>query len=231
MSVAGVPGFTAPGPVARQLGIFRDEFAFDNHIHVEVWDWEVFHAFHGEPWFFLLSGGGRYGYLSQGYRAFRFNNGFVRSGTTRTSLLGDTDVVGSGRTFPGLGPTAALEVRRLIDDTPVSLYGIARGSVLFGRERTRSFQRTTLLQQTTTGTAAPRTVSSDVGLQGGSSENETIPMGDFEVGVDWRTQYGRMRVFTRAGVMNRSWFGAGSATSDRGDLGFFGFRFTVGVSY
>jgi hypothetical protein len=229
--VTGVPGFTFPGPLDQQLRIFRDRFAFDNHVHVQAWDGEVFQAFHSERWSFLVSGGGRYGYLSQGYRAFRFNSGTSRSGTTVTALFNDSDVVTSGRNFSGIGPTVALEARRVIVDTSVSLYGSARGSVLFGRERTRSFQRTSQVSLTSTGSAAPRPSVSNVIQQGGSGQDLTIPVGDFEAGVEWRTAYGRLQPVGRAGLVNQTWFDSGSATSSRGVAGFFGLRLTAGIDY
>lgn len=229
--VFGVPGFTFPGPVAQQLRLFNDGFVFNNHVHLDVWDWEAFQDFRGERWSLLLSGGARYGYQSQGYRAFRSNSGSTRSGTTRITLRDDSDVVESGRNFGGIGPTAALAVRRAVLGTSMSLYASARGSVLFGHEKTRSFQRTMQLQQAVTGSGPPRTSSSNVTLQASTGEGETIPMGDFEAGAEWRVELGRWLLFSRAGVVDQTWFGSGSATSDRGETSFFGLRFTVGVNY
>src|SRR5207244_2382247 len=81
---------------------------------------------------------------------------------------------------------------------------------------TRSFQRTAQVVRTTVGSAAPRTSVSDVTLQGGSSEDLTIPVGDFEAGVEWRTAYGWLQPFARAGGVDATWFDSGSATSRRG---------------
>src|SRR5262249_20174475 len=91
--VAGLPGFTSPGPVGRAFGIASDQFGFDDRVRPEVWDWEAFRDFQWDRWSLRLAGGGRYGRLPQGYRAFRFNSGSTGSGATRVTLTEDSDVV------------------------------------------------------------------------------------------------------------------------------------------
>jgi hypothetical protein len=229
--VFGVPGFTSPGPVAQQTKIFNDQLSADNRVRLEVADLEAFRQFKGYQWAFLVGGGARYGYLSQGYRAFRFNSGTAKSGSTTVNLIQDSDVVTSGRGFDGVGPTGVVVVRRWLGETGFSLYGVARGSVLFGSTRVQSFQRTVLNQQTTVAPAAPKTVSASILVQGVTSGDETIPMGDFEVGANWTRPLGAVLVFVQAGLVNQTWFGSGTATSASGDMGVFGLRFTAGLSY
>jgi hypothetical protein len=229
--VFGVPGFTSPGPVAQQLKIFGDLIAANNDLHVAVFDLELFRNFRTDCWSFLVGGGARYGYLGQGYHAYRTNSGTAKSGTTTVNLLTDSDVVNSGRNFGGVGPTGVFEVRRRLGGTGFSLYGLARGSVLFGPDRLQSYQRTVLNQQTTVGSAAPKTVASSIGFQGGQRGENTIPMADFEAGVDWTRQFGHVLMFVQAGLVNQTWFDSGSATSTSGDTGFFGLRFTAGLNY
>src|SRR5207253_2489321 len=43
--VPGLPGFTAPGPVAQKTKIFNDQVEFDNHLHLTVADLEGFKQF------------------------------------------------------------------------------------------------------------------------------------------------------------------------------------------
>ncbi len=229
--VFGVPGFTSPGPVAQQLKIFNDQLAADNRVLLQVADLEAFRNFRRDDWALLVGGGVRYGYLSQAYRAFRSNSGTAKSGTTTTNLLRDSDLVTTGRNFGGVGPTGVVELRRRLGASGFSLYGAARGSVLFGGTRQQSFQRTVVSQQVTVGTAAPKTTTTSTLFQGTRVGDETIPMGDFEVGVNWTRPAWGMLVFVQAGVVDQTWFGSGTATSESGNLGVFGMRFTAGVSY
>jgi hypothetical protein len=229
--IPGFPGITSPGTVAQQLKIFADRLAFDNSVQLQVWDWEVFQGFARADWSLLVAGGLRYGYLSQGYRGFRSNSGTAKSGTTTITLREDSDLLSTGRNFSGVGPTAAFEAFRRLGCSGFSLYGTARGSLLFGRAHQRTFQRTALNQQTQVGTAAPKTTATATLRQADSGGAEAIPVGDLEVGVDWRIHYGRALVFTQVGFVNETWFGTGNATSGGGDFGFFGLRVSLGVSY
>lgn len=229
--VFGVPSFRSPGRVAQQLGIFNDQVAFTNKVRLQVWDWEGLWNRQGESWGLLYSGGLRYGYLSEGYLAFRSNSGTATVGRTRNNLMADADTISSGRNFGGVGPTGALEVRRRLGRSRVSLYGLARGSLLFGHGKTSSLQQTVLNQQSTVGSARPTTTFNVTNFQGSTGGQEVIEMGDFEGGVDWTLTFGRLLTFARVGVVNETWFNSGSATSGRGDTGFFGMRFTAGLSY
>jgi hypothetical protein len=56
-------------------------------------------------------------------------------------------------------------------------------------------------------------------------------MGDFEVGVSWTKITERASFFLQAGLVNQTWFDAGSATTDAGHFGFYGLRWTAGFNY
>jgi hypothetical protein len=228
--VPGVPGVISPSPVAQQLKIFGENLGFDNHVQLQVWDWEAFRDWRGDGSELIASGGVRYAWLSQGYRAFRNNTGSAKSGTTTFTLLQDADTLGAGRSFAGLGPTGAVELRRALGWMGFSVYGMARGSVLFGREHEQAFELSTVSLRTTVGTAAPKTTTTSSFAQSLSGRDHTLPIVDAEVGVNWTMPYGRSLVFTQLGFMNQSWFGGGSATNG-GELGFFGLHFSAGVNY
>lgn len=236
--VFGVPGFTSPSPAGLAFGVLKDALDFDNRIRLQVFDTEAFKDFRGPCWSLLISGGARYGYLAETYRGFRFNSGAAQSTTgsgrtrvTRTILLAeDSDVLSSGRGFEGGGPTTALELRRRLG-AGFSAYVSARGSVLFGRERTRSFQRTVDTVQTAAGTVTAPLNSAVRVVQNSAAESETISMGDFEGGIDWTWNLGRVLLFAQVGLVNETWFGSGSATSRGGDTGFAGLHVSAGINY
>jgi hypothetical protein len=111
------------------------------------------------------------------------------------------------------------------------VYGLFRGSTLFGHSKTSSQQQTVLNLQTTVGSAPTRTTFSNVIVGDSTGGQETVEMGDFEAGVDWTLVFGRLLTFARVGVVNETWFNVGSATSSQGETGFFGLRLTAGFSY
>ena len=228
--VFGVPGFISPGRVAQQTGIANDQFNFDNRVRLQVWDFEGLFNRQGEDWGLLFSGGTRYGYLSERYRAFRFNSGTRTVGTTRTNLVADSNALSSGRNFGGVGPTMAFELRRRLGIRGLSLYAMSRSSLLIGHGSTKSSQQTGENLQVTTGRQTALTLVNNT-LQASSGSEFTIPMIDVEAGVDWTLAFGRLLTFARVGVVNETWFHSGSATSTNGDTGFFGMRVTAGFSY
>jgi hypothetical protein len=229
--VPGVPGFTSPGSVARAFGVFGDQVGFGNHVRGVVWDWEATKEFTGGCWAMLVAGGMRYGYLSQSYSASRFNSGSGRSGTSRVTIIEDSDTIVAGRNFGGVGPTTALEIRRQIGSFGLAVYGNARGSVLFGDEKAQTFQRTVENQRIIPSRGPTQTVMSTTLVQHSAPSEDTLPMADFEVGVSWTKVAGRARIFFQAGLVNQTWFDAGSATTEEGHFGFYGLRCTAGFSY
>jgi hypothetical protein len=229
--VLGLPGFTSPGLVAQSVHVFGDQLNFGDQLRFNVFDWDVTKNFHGDCWALLVAGGTRYAYLSQSYRAFRFNSGRGRQGTSAVNLLADSDSVDAGHNFGGVGPTAALEVRRRIGQTGLSVYGSARGSVLFGHEKMQGFQNTMLNEQITPAGGRTQTLTTSTLFQQASTGENTVPMADVEVGVDWARVIGRARLSFTVGFVDQTWFGVGTATAEDGHLGLLGLRCTAGINY
>lgn len=229
--VAGLPGFISPGPVARAFKEFGDQFSFNNHVKLDVWDWEVIQEVQAYNCWFLFAGGARYSYLSQGYRGFRFNNGTGTLGTAKVTVLEDSDVVLAGHSFSGAGPTGEFEVRRPLGSTGFTLYGSTRGSVLFGSGKMAGAQRTVERRVITPRTGRPQVVNAATLNESATEQDDVLPVGELEVGAEWARDFGRTLLFVRTGLVGQAWFGAGNATSDDGDLGFFGLALTGGVRY
>jgi hypothetical protein len=230
--ILGVPGFTSPGTVARGFGVFNDAMFFSTSMNIHVWDWEVTERFHpGGCWDVLFAEGVRYAYLSQNYEAVRNNVGVGRFGTSRINLFRDLEIVRTGRNLDGVGPTAAVEVRRSLGDTGLSLYGLGRASLICGRGRTRSFQGANVNLQVVPVRGRAVTVTNTALRNASIGHDDVDPITELEFGVEWGCHVSHARVFLRTGVVYQEWFFAGSGSSEQGDLSFFGLNATAGVTF
>jgi Legionella pneumophila major outer membrane protein precursor len=144
-----------------------------------------------------------------------------------------TGALRSRHDFEGVGPVLALEVRRDVGDTGFSLYGTARGSVLFGDAK-----QVVDLEARNAG----------VLLGASHAENsrcDVIPVAEMEVGAEYALWAGCARWFVRTSMVGQVYGGAGNAsnnelfypfgtdeTTDNGaNLGLFGLRISAGVNY
>jgi hypothetical protein len=227
----GVPGFSSPGTVAKAFGVFNDNFGFLNHIRADDWILEASKEFQGDLWSLLVTGGARYTYISQGYFASRVNSGTGSLGTSKVTLIQDSDNIAAGHNFGGIGPTVSLDFHRQIAQTCFALYGTARGSVLFGDETMTAFQLTVENAKITPKKGPVTVINSSTLVSGRSTGEATVPMGDFEVGVNWSKNAGRARLYLQAGIVDETWWNTGSATTPHGLLGFFGLQIMAGVNY
>jgi hypothetical protein len=146
-------------------------------------------------------------------------------------IIQDQDVLRSGHNYNGAGPTFAVEARRPLGDFGLAVYGSARGSVLFGRSRQEANVATLLVGEYVVA-GGP-----NVPFSGGHFDRQregrdlVMPVVELEVGAEWGADWAGGRLFARTGVVHQTWFGAGDASSDRGQLGFFGLTVSAGLSY
>jgi hypothetical protein len=161
----------------------------------------------------------------------RSNIGQGRLGTSRVNLLVDRDLVGAGHNINGAGPTGALEIRRALGDSRFALYGMGRCSVLFGRGRTESFQLHQVTEQIIPRTGKTTTTSTTATNSAITGHDDVMPVSELEAGIEFAHHFGPVRVFVQTGVVASEWDFAGSATSDNGDLAFFGLNCTLGFDY
>jgi hypothetical protein len=171
-------------------------------------------------WSFLLGGGLRYVHLSQRYNAYTSSH---IAGEEESSTVADTLL--SGTSFNGWGPVGSLEVRRVLGDGGLALYGKVRGSVLFGSSNQSAFR-----SEVETFSDGDVEVTNSNGFINRSIVMSTI---EGELGVEFR----RSQMFGQIGLVAQEWFNAGNASrsypndATNNDLGFFGLVFRVGMNF
>lgn len=134
----------------------------------------------------LFSAGVRYAHLEQAY-------GDADSGDRLNLFRQD---------FNGAGPTSSLQASRRIGQTNLSLYGLGRGSLLFGNAEQRSqfpfFDGD----------------SGETIVVGRSLDTPSIrPVGELEFGANWCQNFRRHELFIESGFVGMLWLDAGNAAN------------------
>lgn len=178
-------------------------FLANHSLKLEIADLEATKRIYGGATTLVFSGGARYAQTALEFRAFGL--------TPQGQLAGEFAHILS---FEGVGPTVALDLRRPIGWSPVSLIGGARGSVLFGNTEQTIFS-------VTAGGAG-------LGLR---REAQVLSMLETQVGLEWAYHLAANgRLFVAGVVEAQIWQNAGSASLDTGDIGLIGFGFTAGIA-
>ena len=214
----GSPG--SPGVLLKQ-GLGVDQLLYNSSLRINAYDLEAIYDIRGCTYSLLFSGGVRYLYMAQRYDQFLFNTVTVGYNTaTETSQL---DFF---HDFNGLGPTVAFQVHRTLGATRLALFGDVRGSLLVGTAR-----RTLTFQE----------VVDDPGaIDGGSQARSAVAFGsqtgvlsviELEVGLEYARRIGCSDLFARGALVDQTYFGAGNASRQDGNLSLFGVQVSVGVNY
>jgi hypothetical protein len=215
-------GLTSPS-VSLINGFGADQFALNQSLRMHVWDIDfVKEHCHGSC-VFLGGAGIRYARIRQGYEGLRTNPGGTNGIVTVTQ---DQESVQAINQFDGVGPTLFFEAKHRFGLTGLALYGNAHGSVLYG---TQHFDQnsSTLRSESINGGAI--NVNNATSLS--QSDNGFVPVGEFEIGLEYARPLGHAVVFIRGGFVGQKWFGLGSPTSPSGDLSFLGGSVLLGVNY
>jgi hypothetical protein len=102
---------------------------------------------------------------------------------------------------------------------------------VFGRGRTHS-QQITVENATITPTRGnAQTINTTAFIDAAHGHNDTLPVEEIEFGVEWSHSWGRTISLLQTGVIYQGWINAGNATSENGDLSFFGLRVSAGLTY
>ncbi len=187
-----------------------DLLTFESDLQLDVLDVEALQEIVRGPWTVTLSGGVRLADLRQSYTARLFNPG---------PAIETFDILQSNQRFKGIGPVAAAEVRRQLFNSGLAIYGSARAAVLFG-----TGERSSSLSETTAGALTDFSSFS-------SSRDDVMPVTELEIGAEYAFNFRNFQLFVRATYVGHVWFGAGSAASESGNLGFSGLGLVAGVSF
>lgn len=218
---------------AQPLGsfVFRDapvDFAVTSKLQLQVADLEAFQETEFCRWKLLFAGGIGYADISQNYAAYA--TGSPPGGAADLVFAPRRlDPVLSGSSFVGVGPVIALEARRPLFNSGLSLYGSTRTRILFG-----SFKQTVFGGDELNGSVESR-------------HDRVVTAEELEVGLEYGRRVRDSRVFGQVAMVGQEWFGAGNAsgstrtspgttipnfsTEDSANLGLFGVVFRIGVEF
>jgi len=230
---------SALDPISEILNLMRAvldvEGSFRSRLDLDVIDAEAIWDTTLGRSSLLVSAGVRYAHIGQS-----FDGDLGLTSTTSNSLA--TTTLRSQHTFNGAGPTVSLQAYRTIGQTNLSVYGLSRGSLLFGESRQRA---TTTVEGTFPWDFIPidRTLASSTSL----NSNSLRPVMELEVGTNWTRSLGTFDLFAESGLVGMVWFSAGNAAnsetlvgsgfraigsdSTQHHLGLIGLRFSTGVRF
>jgi hypothetical protein len=227
-------GIRIQTPAAAPNGpaVGKDFFVATTSLFIDEWDFEVTQKAHICNLDVTFGGGIRYAYLQQTFNVFH-PGVTISTGTEVVTSTTASDLVLSRQTFDGVGPMVSLEALRRLGCSNFSLYGSARGAILFGHghEEAASLSRTTNTQ--TIGTTG-QVLSINTTNNTTTSDNarwDLLPILEVEVGAQWSREMGGANVFLRSGFVGQAYFGGGSANSTLNDFGLVGVSIGAGVQF
>lgn len=164
-----------------------ETLTFSHDLSMDVLDFEGVWSTELGRTSLLFSAGVRYAQIDQSY-------GFSVEGDRFNLFRQD---------FDGVGPTTSLQVSRRIGQTHLSLYGLSRGSLLFGESEQRSRFPFFGADPDEFASGFGRTLSSD----------SIRPVGELEFGANWCHLTGRREFFIESGFVGMVWLDAGNAAN------------------
>jgi hypothetical protein len=159
-------------------------------------------------WWLGVSGGVRYASVDQMYKArLRDDDGDLEGEINFQHRIG------------GVGPTVSLFAARCYG-YDFTLFGLVRGALLFGDAESR-------LEA-----AEDLDLEDPFVTRQKTSREDLLPVGEMQIGVDWSPQTcGQWQPLVSVALEGQLWSNAGNASSEDGDLGFFGFNVGVGAAH
>jgi len=215
------PDFQGSPGILLSQGLGVDRLYYSSSLLLNSLDLEATYDICQCPCTLLFSGGVRYMFMAQ-----RYNQALHNSVTVNADTATETSVLDFRHNFHGIGPTAALEAHRQLGNTRLSLFGMVRGSLLVG--------------DTDQSLAFNEVVDDPGGIAGGSQtrlgnatsdQADTLAVSEIEVGLEYELKLYRCSTFTRLAFVDQTYFGAGCASSQDGNLSLFGGQISIGVNY
>lgn len=161
-------------------------------------------------WDLGVAGGVRYARSEQGYSAELSDNADTLRGS-----------INYRQSIEGFGPTISLSTFRPITDD-AGFFCKARGSVLFGDG------------ESTLAAVEDADLTTPFNTTRTTNRDDLLSIGEIQLGFRWQSLAKRgqpYRLFLTAALEGQIWNGGGSATSEDGSLGFFGFNTGVGATW
>ena len=170
-------------------------------------DIEATECFNTGIWGWLGTAGIRYGEVDQGYQS-RLTN-------AAGNAQGRIDY---NHRIQGVGPTMSLRTSRPFLRS-LSLFGLARGSLLFGdgESSLEAIEDQDLTNPLTTNATSDR--------------DDLLPIGELQLGLQYTPFCGNKQPYIHLALEGQVWHGAGNASSEDGNLGFFGFNVALGFDW
>ena len=191
------------GTMVPSTSVPTDSLLTSSDLRVDTIDVEMTKGVHFDHWALMIAGGVRYARVDQSYLAeVRSNQGV---------LLAD---IRFDHGFDGVGPTVALQARRPLFGR-FKFFSSGRISALFGNGKS------TLVANDNPAFLTNRS----------SSRDDLLTVGELAVGLEWARNWYGYGLFFRAALEGQTWQGAGTPTSEEGDLGFLGTSITVGLDF
>ena len=181
------------------------QFTANSDINAYTIDLELTKAMNWGRCGFLTAFGLRYAEIQQSYTGELQNEMNVTQGT-----------VNFRHSVNGIGPTLAMRSERPLT-RQLGLFGTARGAVLFGDGDTllTAVEDLDLDDQLTTTQTTTR--------------DDLLPIGELQCGIQWTPGcIGVWHPYLHVALEGQVWGGVGDASSEDGNLGFFGFNVALG---
>lgn len=208
--------------ITAGTGAGADTLAFSSSLRIDAIDAEATYAWTSGSWSVIGGAGGRYLRLKQDYQATLSNAGEGVGASQFASF-------GSSRTFEGGGPTASAQVTYRLGGSGLGLFASGRGAIVVGQTNQITTFNNTLNDPTGVVTGAPSISVTNNRVPNNS--NDTITVGELEVGVQYDLSAYDAVWFVRAAGVAQTYLGAGSSTQGGGDLSLLGCQFSLGVNY
>lgn len=165
-------------------------------------------SFGSGMWGAVASTGIRFGEVRQDYRSNLQNAQNVQQGTINFS-----------HRVQGVGPTVGLRVQRPFLPC-FALFGVARGSLLYGDA------------DSTFVAVEDEDLANAFTTRRNTSRDDLLPISELQVGLQWMPNAGGIwHPYFHLAFESQLWDGAGNASSESGNLGFYGLNLAVGLDW
>jgi hypothetical protein len=210
----------SPG-IILTAGYGTDQLTYTSSLRVNAVDLEGTCDMKSGHCTLLFGGGVRYLHLSQEYNQHLYNtySDGINTATENSTL-------NFLHEFEGVGPIVSVQASHGVGGLPIALFGTLRGGLLAGTMRRNLYFN--------------QTVSDPGAIVGGDQTTthdavfnhfSTLASTEIEVGAEYTLNFYRFDLVTRVALVEQTYFGAGSASSEDGLLSLFGGQVSMGLNF